>query len=168
MVKSIRNQLLQRINEVANLYYRLILVVAPSGSGKTEVLRELSETLDVPVVNLNLELSRCMLDLTDSQRAFQLPDLLDDILNKDDSEIVLLDNIEMLFHPTLKQDPIRLLQGRSRNKTIAVAWNGDVKNNNIYYAEPEHPEYKRYPVSDFLVVSPTVSSNEDNDKVLGG
>jgi hypothetical protein len=38
--------------------------------------------------------------------------------------LVLLDNIELLFDVHLKQDPLRLLQGLSRNKTVVATWNG--------------------------------------------
>jgi len=62
--------------------------------------------------------------------------------------LVLLDNIEILFDVHLKQDPLRLLQGLSRNKTVVVAWPGRVLNDTLIYAEPEHPEYRRYPRED--------------------
>jgi hypothetical protein len=67
---------------------------------------------------------------------------------------VLLDNIEILFDVSLKQDPLRLLQGLSRHKTIIAAWNGASESGYITYAVPDHREYHRYPVRDFLVASP--------------
>jgi len=89
----------------------------------------------------------------------------------------LLDNIEILFDVHLKQDPLRLLQGLSRNKTVVAAWNGEVRTEGrglrtessadidsalstqssalyLTYAVPDHPEYRRYPIRDFLVASP--------------
>ena len=106
------------------------------------------------MVNINLELSRRMLDLTERQRVLKLPSLLVEIINKYEDDIILLDNIEVLFDVSLKQDPMRLLLNLSRNKTLVVAWNGTIKDDYIIYAIPNHPEYKRYPLGDFLIVGP--------------
>jgi hypothetical protein len=95
-----------------------------------------------------------MLDLTERQRAIQLPRLLTGIVSASAADVVLLDNIEVLFHVTLKQDPLRLLQGLSRNKTVVAAWSGSIDREYMVYATPDHPEYKRYPLRDFLVVNP--------------
>ena len=72
--------------------------------------------------------------------------------------MILLDNIEILFDVGLKQDPLRLLQGLSRNKTVVAAWNGTIVEDSLTYAAPAHPEYRRYPMRDFLVASPEVTA----------
>jgi len=95
-----------------------------------------------------------MLDLTERQRTLQLPRLLAEILTLSTTEVILLDNIEILFDVSLKQDPLRLLQGLSRNKTLVVAWSGSINKGHMIYATPDHPEYRRYPIQDFLIVKP--------------
>jgi ABC-type hemin transport system ATPase subunit len=135
-----------------------MLVVAPAGAGKTTALREVQERVGAPLVNVNLDLSRQMLDLTERQRALQLTRLLREMLNDAAAEVVLFDNIEILFDVSLKQDPLRLLQGLSRNKTVVAAWNGSIDGNHMVYAVPDHPEYRRYMVRDFLVASPEVTT----------
>jgi len=152
------DQVLQKIDEVRELYYRLILLVGPAGSGKTSVLQEVSVVSSAPLINVNLELSRRMLDLTERQQTLRLPRLLGEIVGEVTGELVLLDNIEILFDVHLKQDPLRLLQGLSRNKTIVAAWNGTIVGGYLTYAEPGHPEYRRYPIRDFLLVSPEVKT----------
>lgn len=99
-----------------------------------------------------------MLDLTHRQRALQLQRLLREIIDKDAGKMILLDNIELLFDVSLKQDPLRLLQGLSRNKTVVASWNGAVIGGFLTYAEPAHPEFRRYPVKDFLVTSPEMTT----------
>jgi len=157
MPNTFVDQLVEKIKEAPSLYNRLVLVVAPSESGKTSVLREAQKSLGAPLLNINLEISRRMLELTDRQRTLQVPRLLEDILREANSDMVFLDNIEILFEVSLKQEPLRLLQGISRNRTIIATWNGEIKNNYLIYATPEHPEYKRYPAQDLLIVS----SNSD-------
>ncbi len=143
--------ILSDIEAAPNLYYRLILVVGPGGSGKTATLRAVAAHAHAPVLNLNLELSRRLLDLTARQRLLTVPRMLDDLIGGD-RPLVLLDNTELLFDPTLKQDPLALLQRASRNRTIVVAWNGTLENRYLSYAEPDHPEYRRYP-KDSLVIA---------------
>ena len=56
--------ILAGIEASADLYHRLILVAGLSGAGKTVTLRAVAAHTGVQVVNLNLELSRRLLDLT--------------------------------------------------------------------------------------------------------
>ena len=134
--------LLRKIAHAQNLYHRLVLIVGPAGSGKTSALQEVSARASAPLVNVNLELSRRMLDLTERQRALQLPRLLGEIVGEATGDLpaatraaqaglVLLDNIEILFDVHLKQDPLRLLPGLYRNKTVVGAWNGLLGNGHL-------------------------------------
>ncbi|MBT9133767.1 MAG: hypothetical protein DDT38_00493 [Firmicutes bacterium] len=158
MAGPLADIVVQKIGEAAELYYRLVLLVAPVGAGKTAALQDVHVRLMAPLVNVNLELSQCMLGLTSRQRALQLPRLLQDIcvLNaeRQTCPVILLDNIELLFAVSLAQDPLRLLQGLSRNKTVVTAWGGSIAGSSLVYATPDHPEYRRYPLRDFLVVHP--------------
>jgi len=158
MVEPITDQIIRKIEQAAELYHRLILVVAPAGAGKTPALLDVRDRTGAPLININLEISRLMLDLTHRQRALQLQRLLREIIDKDAGKMILLDNIELLFDVSLKQDPLRLLQGLSRNKTVVASWNGAVIGGFLTYAEPAHPEFKRYPVKDFLVTSPEMTT----------
>lgn len=154
MAGQLADKVIHSIDQVTQLYYRLVMVVAPAGAGKTAALQGVRQQIGASLVNVNLELSRRMLDLTSRQRALQMPQLLREIIHTVEGEVVLLDNIELLFDVTLRQDPLRLLQGLSRNKTLVVAWNGFIDGGRITYAMPHHPEYRRYPFHDCLVVSP--------------
>ncbi len=154
MAEPLADRIIKRIGQAAGLYHRLVVLVAPAGSGKTAALQDVHERTAAPLVNVNLELSRRMLDLTERQRALQLPRLLAEIVGASAADVVLLDNVEVLFDVSLKQDPLRLLQGLSRNKTVVAAWSGSIDGEHMVYATPDHPEYKRYPLRDFLVVNP--------------
>ena len=153
MVDSLVERIIQKIGHASDLYHRLVIIVSPSGSGKTVAFQEITRRIACPLINVNLKLSSLLLDLTERQRSLRLPNLLAEIVESFDSDVILLDNIELLFDVSLKQDPLRLLQGLSRNKTVVAAWSGEIDCDHIIYAKPEHIEYKRYPVRDFLVVS---------------
>jgi len=154
IAEPLADQIMRKAKHAAELYHRLMLVIAPAVAGKTTALQDVRDRTGAPLVNVNLELSRQMLDLTERQRALQLQRLLGDLVSKSEGEMILLDNIEVIFDVGLKQDPLRLLQGLSRNKTVVAAWNGSIVEGSLTYATPDHPEYRRYPVRDFLVASP--------------
>jgi hypothetical protein len=158
MIEPLVDRIIEKIAQAAELYHRLVILIAPAGAGKTAALQDVHERTSAPLVNVNLELSRRMLDLTERQRALQLPRLLSEIVMAPTGEVILLDNVEVLFDVSLKQDPLRLLQGLSRNKTVVAAWSGAIDGEHMLYATPDHPEYKRYPLRDFLVVNPEIVS----------
>ncbi len=144
--------ILQALNQTECLYHRLVLLVGETRSGKTTVLQEVCNEIAITPVNLNLELSRLMLEMTAKQRTLQLSKILEEMVNSTDDKTIVIDNIEILFDVNLQQDPLRLLQKISRNKNIIVSWNGIVNNGKLMYAVPGHPEYRRYDKSDLFII----------------
>ncbi|MDO8673245.1 MAG: BREX-3 system P-loop-containing protein BrxF [Dehalococcoidia bacterium] len=153
MSELLADKVIRKIDEAAELYHRLVILAAPAGAGKTAALQDVHERSGAPLVNVNLELSRRLLDLSERQRALQVPRLLAEIVEATATDVMLLDNIEVLFDVSLKQDPLRLLQGLSRNTTVVAAWSGAVDGEHLVYARPGHPEYRRYPIQDLLLVT---------------
>ena len=139
-------ELEQLLPDITHQYYRLALVVGPTDSGKTPLLIELCSRQNIPYLNVNLALSQRLLDLTGKERPLRVRRLLDNVIREQPGDIVVLDNIELLFDPILHQDPLVCLQALSRNKTLVVAWGGAYENEKriLTYAEPGHPEYRRY------------------------
>ena len=153
MTRKFSDEIRDHIGHAEDLYHRLVLVVGPPRAGKTKALQAVAESTGAPLVNVNLELSRRMLDLTEQQRPLKVQPLLDGMLAETASDLVLLDNTEMLFDISLKQDPLRLLQGLSRRRTIAAAWSGSLQDGQILYAAPGHPEHRRDSIDGVLVAS---------------
>ena len=150
---STSEEIIDKVNQAHELYHRLVLVVGPSGSGKTSLIQDVSKQTGFRYINLNLELSRALLELTERQRILRLPLLVDEISGKTGDQVVLIDNLEILFEVSLKQDPLRLLQQISRNRTVVVAWNGTIAGGYLIYAATNHPEYRRYPAHDIMAVT---------------
>lgn len=144
------------VNQASNQFYRLVLLVGPHGSGKTAVLTELSDTLQRPRLNLNLELATQLLDLSPSRRPTRVGRLFNDLVGCYESP-VLLDNIEQLFDPQLQVNPLRLLQEASRSRTLVVSWCGVCDKERLVYAEAGHPEYKEYEAGQIQVFNLTGS-----------
>lgn len=152
MAEPIHEKIKRSIQEAEGLYHRLVLLVGETGSGKTRVLREVAEEFGSSVVNVNLVLSGELLELTAKQRSLRLTGILDQITDQAQSPVVL-DNIEILFDKNFQHDPLRLLQGISRNRAVVASWNGTMNFGRLFYAEAGHPEYRSYDSVDALIVS---------------
>lgn len=133
-----------RVPLLSGLYNRLLLIVGPVASGKTALIRKIAGSRADSPIDVGLELSGSMLQLTQRQRFIELPRQFEAILAKANSEIVFLDNIEVLFLPELQQDPLALLRNSSRNRTIVSTWLGRCEHNHLVYGAPEHREFRRY------------------------
>ena len=151
MAGIVHEKIRQSLQAAEGLYHRLVLLVGETGSGKTGALRDVAEELGTSVININLAIAGELLELTAKQRSLRLPDILDRIAARDRSPVVL-DNLEILFDKDLKQDPLRLLQSLSRNRTVLASWNGIVNSGRLLYAETGHPEYRSYESVDALIV----------------
>lgn len=158
MAEPIHDKIKRSIQAAEGLYHRLVLLVGETGSGKTGVLQDVAEEFGTSVINVNLALSSELLELTAKQQSLRLPGILDQIVGNAQS-LVVLDNLEILFDKDLKQDPLRLLQSISRNRSVVAAWNGIVTSGKLLYAETGHPEYRSYDLVDAIIVK-TGENNE--------
>ena len=153
MSTTLIDRVIDCVSEASGLYHRLVLVVGPAQSGKTTALREAAKVQGWAFTNLNLQLSERLLELTKRQRAVSVSNLVEDLLRSEGNQVQVLDNIELLFDPDLAVDPLRLLQGLARDRILVAAWPGSYDGSTLTYAEPGHPEAKRYGQPDALILA---------------
>jgi len=122
------------------------LIVGPHGSGKTRLLRACEQRVSGIYLNLNLALSQRLLEFKAQDRPVQALNVLNDLLAG--PGLLLVDNIELLFEPTLQLDPLRALKSASRRHSMMAAWPGTLDKGHLTYAVPGHPEYRRYEPGD--------------------
>jgi|ERR1700733_83420 len=142
----------QAIQQASSQYFRLVILAGVPGSGKTPALQSIAQRAGCLVVNVNLELSKKMLELTRSQRSRQVEPLLKNVIAAAPGEVVLLDNLEILFDTGLEVEPLRLLQVSSRNRTVVASWSGTYVGGTLTYAEPSHPEFVQFKKVDAVVI----------------
>jgi len=111
----------QAIEQAASQYFRLVVLAGAPASGKTAALQSVAKKLGYPLVNVNLELSKRMLELTRTQRSRHVERLLREVVASVPGDVVLLDNLEILFDTALELQPLRLLQVLNRNRTIVAS-----------------------------------------------
>jgi hypothetical protein len=145
------------VDEVRAGYERLVLIVGPPGSGKSAALRDAAGARGWPVINLSLDLAQRMLELPVQQRPGRALDTIRALLDELDSDVACLDNIELLFGPSLQLDPLGLLQSLSRQKTLVAVWHGGTTGKGdslrLIHAQPSHPEYRDYSARGLVLLS---------------
>jgi hypothetical protein len=138
----------------AKYFYRLVVVAGPPGSGKTSAFKQLQIAKGWNLLNLSSELSERLLDLTSKQRRLRTTDIVRELIEAQSNQaVIMLDNVGLLFHPVLQQEPMLALQRASRNHTIIAAWQGEVVAGKLIYGSPDHPEYRRLDVKDVQIVT---------------
>src|SRR5438132_848892 len=95
-------QLEHAIQQAASQYFRLVALAGLPGDGKTAALQSVAQKIGCQLVNVNLELSQRMLELTHTQRPRQVERLLKEVIASVPGDVVLLDNLEMLFDTGLE------------------------------------------------------------------
>ncbi len=153
MTNDILTRLTEAVAQAGHSFHRLVLLVGPSGTGKTAILRQLAESQGGHYLNINLQLSQRLLELPRSKRPRQVDRILNTLTDEPQSGLLILDNLEIIFDRSLQLDPLRLLKAASRKHTLVAAWSGTMQDGVLSYAEPDHPEYKSYRDVDVLVVS---------------
>ena len=146
-------QLEQAIEQASSQYFRLVILAGPPGSGKTATMQSVAQKIGCQVVNVNLELSKKMLELSRTQRARQVARLMKEVIAAVSGNVVLLDNLEILFDTGLAVEPLRLLQVSSRNRTVVASWSGSYVAGTLTYAEPGHPEFVQFKQSEAVVIT---------------
>jgi hypothetical protein len=141
---AVADEVLTRIGQVQGLANQLVLVVGPGGSGKTRALREVAQRGSFPYVSVGTALGEALLDVPPTERPRRVASGLEDLV-RDLGPVVVLDNLEILFEPSLRVEPLSLLDAVSRSRTVVAAWSGSLTGTTLTYAESGYPEYRAYP-----------------------
>ena len=133
------------IDQLGELNNKLIVLAGPRGSGKTKLLQELGKKLGVQPMNVNLELGRRLSATPQTGRGFSVGQLLREIADKErKDDLLLLDNLELLFERGLQINPLDLIKRLAHSRRVVAVWPGELRGNRLYYAEMTHPEYRDY------------------------
>lgn len=142
LLNDIVYNLQQAIKEVNDGVRRHRLIIITSCQDITE---KQAKTSGVVLLNLNLKLSEKLINITQSKRSRAISTVINEIIEdypKD--QVLLVNHFELLFLPELEQDPIRLFEDLSRERTVVLIWPGVYENGVLSYAQPWHSEYQEF------------------------
>ena len=135
----------QRIDDVASLNSKLIIVIGPPRSGKTLLLNALAKRRQVGMVDVGAAFGRLLLALPGPRRHAEASGLFKDLAAANAADgLVLLDNIELLFDRSLQLNPLDLLKRQAHVRRVVAAWPGEFSGGRLTYATTGHPEYQDY------------------------
>lgn len=142
----------QRVEDVATLNSKLILLVGPPRSGKTRLLNALGERRQLGVVNVGAALGRLLLEIPASRRQAHAVEFFKDTAAANAVDgLVLLDNIELLFDRSLRLNPLDTLKRQAHVSRVVAVWPGEFRRGRLTYATMGHPEYQDYGVDGLVL-----------------
>lgn len=130
------------IEEINALQSKLIML---AGSGKTRLLRALAQRLNGEALNVGATLGRRLAVTPVSDRGFSTNELLREITDGVGNDApLLLDNLEVLFEPSLKVNALNVIKSLAHSRRVIAVWPGEVRNDRLTYASMGHPEHRDY------------------------
>jgi hypothetical protein len=139
------------VDDLATLNNKLILIIGGPQSGKTALLRSLARQRGAQVFNVGATLSSHLAVLPQRQRAFQTNVILRELAREHASgDLLLVDNIELLFDQTLQLDPLDLLKRHAHARRVVAVWPGEIRDGRLIYADAGHPEHRTYGLDGFV------------------
>jgi ABC-type uncharacterized transport system ATPase component len=142
-------RLVQLATEIGLLQSKLILLVGGPQAGKTALLVEFAGRMDTNILSVGSELGRRLAAIPQKQRHLQVGTILRDLTDEHaKGDLLLLDNIELLFDRSLQLDPLDLLKRHARSRRVVAVWpgelQGDTSTGRLTYADIGHPENQDY------------------------
>jgi hypothetical protein len=131
-------QLIKSELEFLESRWNKLLIVCGKTSYKAN---DIAIEINVPYINLNLMLSEKLTAVSKSKYPFQVREILESILEEQQSNTYWLGDIEILFDKQLRQNPVRLLEQLGKKYKLVISWLGKCSGRNLTYATPEHPEF---------------------------
>src|ERR1044071_6703897 len=96
------SELLDAVRSAQSAYHKLVIIPGQPRSGKTQLLKQTGDRLNLPVINLSLKMSEKLLSLTRRQRRLKAEEIARDVIDEQNGLNVCLDNTELLFDSSLR------------------------------------------------------------------
>jgi predicted ATPase len=137
---------LQRlVDEISALHSKLVLLIGVPGSGKTELLQVLGKNCGAMPLKIGSALGSVLAAIPQKQRPIQANTMMRELADQHAvSNLLLLDNIELLFDRTLQLNPLDLLKRHAHARRVVAAWPGELRDGRLIYATMGHPEHQDY------------------------
>ena len=139
------------VQDLQALQSKLILLTGKPGTGKSALLAALAARRGARVLNVGAELGALLAALPVNLRVLEANTLLRSLVDTHaTAELLLLDNIELLFDQTLRLDPLELIKRHAHARGVVAVWPGEVRHERLTHAALGHPEYKEYGLAGFV------------------
>lgn len=145
-------QVLAIVQKAGQSSERLVLIVGQPGSGKSKLLRELALNEGWKLINCRELISEDFLELVPNVRQQEASSLMGKDLARLDAEVILLDDVDILFTPVLHLEPLELLRHLSETQTIVAAWPGRHVGDSLEFIHSLSQKVDKFMVNDLPVI----------------
>lgn len=133
------------VDEIGAVHSKLILIVGAPRTGKTALLGALAKSGQAKPLNIGGSLGSRLAAIPQRQRHLQASPILRELADQHtQGDLLLVDNIELLFDHSLQLDPLGLLKQLAHTRRVVAVWPGELCNSRLTYAEMGHPERQDY------------------------
>ena len=133
------------VDEIGTLHSKLILLIGAPRTGKSLLLNALATKRQIKPLNVGVQLGNRLTNIPCKQRQLQTNAIFRELADQyAHGDLLLIDNIELLFDRTLKLNPLDLLKRQAHARRVVAVWPGEIGNGRLTYAEIGHPEYQDY------------------------
>jgi hypothetical protein len=135
----------QLANEIGALHSKLILLVGAPHTGKTALLSAFAKRVEAIPLNVGSELGRRLAAIPQKQRHLEAGTALRELADLHaKGDLLLMDNIELLFDTSLQLNPLDLLKRHAHSRRVVAVWPGELRSGRLAYADMGHSEYQDY------------------------
>ncbi len=120
---------------------RILFVVGGPGSGKSLLIRELAEQNGWKYLEANQLIEEEFLLVSRDERPSLVEDVIRRALSRSDTEVVIIDGVNVLFAPILNLEPLQLLRTISKTYPLVVGWRGHLDGDQLYLEHNNNPKY---------------------------
>lgn len=133
------------LEEVLALQSKLVLLIGAPQSGKTALLQALATQRGTTPLNIGKTLGSRLAGFPQRQRHLQASSILRELADQHAcGDVLLLDNIEILFDQSLQLDPLDQLKRHAHARRVVATWPGDLHDGRLTYAVMGHPEHQNH------------------------
>ena len=120
---------------------RILFIVGGPGSGKSLLIRELAEQKGWKYLEAKQLIEEEFLLVPRDERPKLAEDVIRRALTRSDTEVVLLDGINVLFAPILNLEPLDILKTISKTYPIVVGWRGHLEGDQLNLERNNNPKH---------------------------
>ena len=130
-----------KIARARDEHFRLVWVAGGLSMARTSLLQETAWQENGRYVDVGRALSSALLDLSPALRPASVEECFSACLAPASSGPTCLDHLDILFEPSLKVNPITLVQHASRHTLLVASWPGSVSDDVLCFGPADHPAH---------------------------
>lgn len=152
MSPSLTNSTVDALAQAESCREMIVLVVGRSGSGKSKLLRSVSEQAGCRLLNLSHPLANRLVEIPKKRLPLEVEGVVCELISQEDSTACAVDNTDLLFSSALHVDPVRMLSGISRRHRLIVGLHGRMHEGRFVHGHRDHPEHHQTEIRGIPVI----------------